>query len=102
MILLLVFRRIGGLKVGKGGDIEIVDGRTDLLVALLAWVPRLLAKVYVPLLLYAVAFFMVSLHAVPTDWFLASSALSNLCLDAKTMAKVDCVDDVRRWLSRLP
>lgn len=60
VILLLVFRRIGGLKIGRDGDIEIVDGRTDLLVALLAWIPRLLAKVFVPLLLYAVAFFVVS------------------------------------------
>lgn len=60
VILLLIFRRIGGLKVGKGGDIEIVEGRNDLLVSLLAWVPRLLMKVYVPLLLYAVAFFLVS------------------------------------------
>jgi hypothetical protein len=60
VILLLIFRRIGGLKIGKGGDIEIVEGRNDLLVSLLAWVPRLLMKVYVPLLLYAVAFFLVS------------------------------------------
>eukprot|EP00897_Mesotaenium_endlicherianum_P001049 jgi/Mesen1/10945/ME000096S10522 len=62
VILLLLFRRIGGLKYGQGLTAQQIlesDREIGVLLLLLSYVPALLAWLFKPLLFYAVTFFAV-------------------------------------------
>ena len=65
VILLLLFRRIGGLKFGEGMTAEQIlksDREIGPLLLLLSYLPALLAWLFKPLLCYALFFFAVRIY----------------------------------------